>query len=205
MGYFMNNKHHIRIAVDIDEVLSDTYPLIIKIGTSLGLRVQDLSQYHPRHWFGVEGDHLAILQNIIDAHLAEASPVEGSVAAISALNGEYQLIAVTGRSEDRHGTATRSFIDSHFSGLFEDIVFADMEGANRSKGEIANILGVSVLVDDLPTYVEDAALNGVPAVHLSRGQTWQRVVDHPLVFPASSWAEVPTRIKSCLSLLRAKP
>ena len=193
----MNNTT--TIAIDIDECLSDTYPLMMQAGKDLGYEPLTTSEYHPRAWFGVDGVELAAVQRLIDSRLASANPVVGAKCALDLIGKEFTLVALTGRSADRHGEATEKFLERNFPGIFERVVYADQEGANLSKGELALAIGARALVDDLPIYVTDVAEHGVPVVHLNRGQDWQHTVQHLLVREAASWNQVPGLLGAVIS------
>lgn len=187
------------LAVDIDECLSDTYPLMVRVGQELGYRLHDSSEYHPRGWFNVEGAALAELQELIDTRLHQAGAVDGAASVMVELHNTYTLIALTGRSATRHGAATEEFLQRHFPNMFTRIVYADQEGLNMSKGALARSLGVAALIEDLPVYVHDVATHGVPVVYLNRNQAWQHTVHHPLVREVRHWREVPETLATLCS------
>ena len=147
------------IAVDCDDVLVQTAQNIVDnynslYGTSLNLG----HMYKPASLdtWGTDDDDVAIervnefLQS--DEH-ARIVPDAEAVVAVRLLAERHELHLITGRAEFLT-EITKRMLDDHFSGCFTSIehtnyiVSSASTVRRRSKGEVCQIIGADMLIDD---------------------------------------------------------
>jgi len=186
------------LSVDLDEVLSDTYSFFTRTGAERGLPLASTSLYHPRHWFTGAPEEIASLTTYCDAMLHHAQPVPSAMEAIRQLSEHFDLVVVTGRSEQRHQSSTAAFLDRYFKDCFRAVRFCDHWGAATSKSEVLREMGAVAHVDDLPEFVLEAAGAGIPVLYLNRRLPWQTEIEHPQVLTVRHWKDLTS------ALLRAE-
>lgn len=183
------------IAIDCDDVLVETAPLIIRdynkrYGTQLDLGdmySSDLSRWE------VADRKMAI--DRVEAYLQteeyrQAPPLQESIDAIERLSSVYTLHLVTGRS-DMLEQATRDFLDAHFNGLFRSLTFTNLfNSQQQTKSEICKKLGADLLIDDHLGHALPVAEAGVD-VMLFGDYPWNQAPTlPPNVRRVKDWPEV---------------
>jgi uncharacterized protein len=151
-----------RIGVDIDEVLAPLLPGFLtryneRHGTAF--RAEQFDTYRLERVMGIPFEEtVEEVRAFYRESLAGILPFPEAFRALQELKEEgHELFAVTGR----HGEGilvTEAWLERHFPALFSGIRFAGHRGLNAeasSKAAICKELGISVLVEDDPHYVEE--------------------------------------------------
>lgn len=190
-------KKYSKIAIDIDEVLVETAPGVIKYyNAKYGTNVT-LENYYSdsfKHW-KVPDFATAVRQVNEYADTEEymkLKPTKHSIEVITGLDKHYELVIITGRP-DIIGEVTRIWLAKHYPVLFKDIVFTNFYDPDkrRTKGEICKELGVELLIDDHPAHLLSVAEQGIDGF-LFGNFPWTTM---PAKFPPSikrvkDWQEV---------------
>ena len=125
-----------------------------------------MTTFHPHEiWGCTEAE--AILRIIdftnSDEH-REMPAVPGAVESLQALNGEYELIAITARHPDRT-EVTLEVTKRLFGSLFQDIHFL---GHLKSKGDFCVEHDITCMVDDALHNAQSVGGKGIPVFLLDR-------------------------------------
>lgn len=187
------------IAVDIDEVLADTVGAFIEFSNrrfATKLSVNDFI-----HWNWVDCLRLpqkAVAQRVDEfvtsSYYDNIKPVPGSIEMTKQLSKSHELLAVTSRFGNCVNK-TEPWLFRHFPGIFRDVHFAHnpMPGVTshgiRSKAQICNEIGSSVLIDDSLSFVKECVGSGVRVILLDRPWNKQPVTDG--VYRVASWDKIP--------------
>lgn len=184
----MKAKEKPIIAIDIDDVIAANAPAFIefsnqKFGTNL--RTED---YH-EHWIELWNVDLAEVKRRADlyhevGHVSTYGVISGAKEALGRLRERFRLVLITSRRKSVE-KITKEWIDKHFQGLFEDIVFAgffdknlDVSTLKLTKADIAKGLNAKYLIDDQLKHIEAAAAAGIECV-LFGEYKWNRKADLP--------------------------
>jgi 5'(3')-deoxyribonucleotidase len=189
------------IAIDIDDVLSETAKLIIEwsneqYGYSLSL--DDYDEDMARMW-NVDREEAG--RRIIEFHESDVFQnlchVSASVPVLKKLSEKFKLIIITSRrSVIRDHTV--DWVNECFPGLFSDevIVFARIydnkleDPVNMTKGSIASEWDADYLIDDQPKHCISAAEHGVTSL-LMGDYKWSQVSNLPKgVYRVKDWSDV---------------
>jgi broad-specificity NMP kinase/5'(3')-deoxyribonucleotidase len=161
-----NTLNYHTIAIDCDDVLVETAPLILDhynktYGTQLELK--DMYSKDLNVW-GVSDVATAIER--VEGYLKtdeyrNAPPLQEAIAATKHLAKHYELHIVTGRTEFL-AVATQAMLDQYFSGVFQSIEFTGFFGDKaRSKADVCRDLGADLLIDDHLHHVKQVAESGI--------------------------------------------
>ncbi len=159
------------IAVDIDEVLFPMAPTFLAFHNTMygsEFTVDQMQSYYIEEmtgetWQQVEAKIDAYLET---EHYKQGQPVVGSVEAIKQLREKYKLVLITSRHFSYRGT-TESFIEEHFTGLFDDLRYTHLPEDPelvKPKHIICKELGSIALIDDSVSNVFEAAQNGITGI-----------------------------------------
>ncbi|HJQ09334.1 MAG TPA: hypothetical protein VJ836_07690 [Candidatus Saccharimonadales bacterium] len=143
----------LKIAVDCDDVIVPTAPLILKhynktYGTKIALKdfySNDLAVWDTP-------DNATAIQRV-EAYIAtdeyqRAEPFLEAVRVTRALSQYHELHMVTGRPSFLL-KATENMLAQHFPDIFQSIEFTHFFGIkSRSKAEVCRELGIDLLIDD---------------------------------------------------------
>lgn len=175
------------IAIDCDDVLTDTLPQVVKdynktYGTRLSLEhmYRDVSEVV--EMFGVSSEQEAIqrLHAIYrrQGYYEALQPIDGAVEAVKELTKKHELHVVTGRQSFLE-SATRHTLDTYFPNMFKSVEHTnyykddtEKDAVHRSKAEVCQQLGVDILVDDHITHCVDVLNAGVKQVILFGNFPW---------------------------------
>lgn len=122
----------------------------------------------------------------------------GAREALRALHdsGRFSFVLVTSRQHELEDE-TRRWLDAHFAGVFDKVVFGNhygRDGAKKSKPDMCRELGARALIDDRVQYCEQCA----------------DAVDLALLFGTYAWntlpegKELPTNVVRCLDWAETK-
>lgn len=138
-------------------------------------------------------DMLKKIQDYLKAETyLEGKPVPGSLEAIHKLREKFKLVVVTSRDHFFRGH-TEAFLDSHFSGLYDELHYthkADAPDERAPKYKICQELKAIALIDDHLSNVVGCAQNGIEGL-LFGNYPWNQSDKLPVgVKRVNNWQEV---------------
>jgi Uncharacterized protein conserved in bacteria len=147
------------IGIDLDDVLTDTLPAVIKYHNEVyktNLKREEFFSF--KYWEVWGGTREEAIQKVYDFHqspyFAELKPIVGTQEALARLKNGNELYLITSRQEV-FAEATKNWIKQYFSGIFSDIFitnFYTKSGVSITKREICNQIGADILIDDSIEY-----------------------------------------------------
>lgn len=157
------------VAVDVDEVLAPYTPQCVAwwnehFGVDRGetLEFPNVDGFENYEFFpGMCKDRPAAIDMIYQYHTSpyflDMQPLPGSVEALLQLQstGCFEFHVVTSRQNDI-AAVTWQWLSRHFPGVFESMLMGNSwgkSGSKRTKAEMCQEVGASVLIDDNPDYV----------------------------------------------------
>ncbi|KAH7277990.1 hypothetical protein KP509_38G018900 [Ceratopteris richardii] len=203
------------VAVDIDEVLGSFLLALNAFIAENYFCEHNISDFHvydfTKVWrcSRVEAD-LRVHSFFKSKHFDEGIfPIPGAYKALLQLSSFCNLCVVTSR-QNIIKEATVSWIERHYSGIFNGVHFGNhfaLEGMARTKSEICRDVGATVLIDDNPVYALDCAQNGMEVLlfDLNNSYPWSKMegLQHPSIKRVHSWDEVEMILRSKLSAVEA--
>lgn len=175
------------IAIDCDDVLTDTLPQVVEdynkmYGTRLGLdhMYRDVSEVAEA--FGVSSGQEAIQRlHVIyrkKGYYEALKPIDGAIEAVKELAKKHELHVVTGRQSFLE-SATRYTLDTYFPNMFQSVEHTnyykddtEKDAIHRSKAEVCRQIGADILIDDHITHCVDVLEAGVERVVLFGNYPW---------------------------------
>lgn len=158
------------IAVDIDDVL---FPFVIGIAEHFNklngatLTPEDFISFKFEEvWGGTAEESVVIVDEFQSTDSIELLPVAGASQAFSRLRADFEIVLVTARNS-LFEPQTTSWLQAHFPGLFDGLIFAgnDYDGRGfRTKGEICKEIGAVLLIDDHPKNILSATKVGIDGI-----------------------------------------
>ena len=192
-----------RIGVDIDEVLCPfTEPYMEFFNKRHGTRLtkEDFVHYN---FDEITGVPLAECVRTCEAwskagHTSEMTPYPDALPALRKLKARgHELFVVSGRHAFSHA-ATREWLERHFPGIFTGVSFISFrshDGDTTSKADRCRELGVRVLIEDDPHYIDECRAAGIPIILLA--QPWNRAIKaDAAVRLAKDWDDILREIES---------
>lgn len=182
------------IAVDLDEVLSDTLVTFVEFhnreyGTSL--THEDFFSYRFEDVLQIPTDR--IVTRILEFYLQDSNyiqPVLGAKPVLQALKEKCNLIIVTARVNALEAV-TREWVDREFAGIFDAIYFAHnvhIGCARKAKHAYCLEHGATVMIDDSVEYLEPCTQHGVRALLFDR--RWNQNHAVPAIERVRSWQDI---------------
>ena len=191
------------IAVDLDDTLRPwTYPLRKWVADQLGVTEVpsgDSSRVLLADLFGCsyEAGNSFANRFAVEPHGRDLAPYPDALPVLNELTSLYRLIIVTARLHSLKGM-TCEYVERHFPGIFEDVIFASYQIDRKPKHEICQELGADIIIDDRLTYVAEYAAEGMRPI-LFGDYPWNRASILPeRVIRARTWNDVPDAIRSQL-------
>lgn len=119
------------------------------------------------------------------------NPYPEAKRAIRALSKVHRGIIVTGRMEFMR-PVTDSMVDTHFSGVFEDVILTSHFSDNPvSKGQVCRESGVDVIIDDALVHCYACIEESPDTVALLMDKPWNRVESLPSgIIRCLNWLDV---------------
>lgn len=161
----------LRIAVDCDEPLADCNAYLQawhNRSYNTNLARDDVFSF--KLWLvwncSKEESDKRVLEFYESEDFRRMTPVDGSAEAVSEIAKNNDLFVLTSRV----GVAipcTKPFIDRHYPGRFEKVVFSKnyaLAGNGHSKADICEEEKVDVLIDDCLHYALDCQKKGIPVI-----------------------------------------
>lgn len=166
-----------RVAIDLDDTLAATIEgTLAFVSRRLGKEFEKGDITAIEYWaaYGIS-DSEAIAQ--VQAYNLEGfpglQPLEGAYDTLVSLRNRYSFYIVTAR-EKSTAQVTSDWVDRHFTGLFEDVIFAGNPFINKEaqpKEVICRELKASLLIDDSVAHVNACAGIGITSI-LFGGHAW---------------------------------
>ncbi len=199
------------IAVDCDDVLTDTLPQVVKdfnetYGTQVELKHMYVDHSQVAEVFGASTGQEAIQRfHAIyrrPGYYEALQPIEGAVDAIKELAQYHELHVVTGRQSFLE-TATQYTLDKYFPGMFKSVEHTnyykddnDTKAIHRSKAEVCLQIGADILIDDHVVHGEDVLEAGVKEVILFGDYPWnKRDKLVPGMVHCKNWQEALSQVR----------
>jgi 5'(3')-deoxyribonucleotidase len=144
------------IAIDVDEVifpLTATFFPYLKAEHGIEVTQDQMKTYRTEDVIGGTGEELLAKMSayLHTEHYENAAPIIGAVGVLKELHKHYRLVIVTARHDSFQGLTER-FLDTHFTGLFDKVLYARKAGHSAehqvSKVELCKQEGAVVLIDD---------------------------------------------------------
>lgn len=185
------------IAIDIDEVLSPFVPEFVvwhnqHYGTEY--RLEDFHTYEFYKVWGGSREEAIIKGCDYFETRGAVEPLADSVAVLNRLRHHYDLMVITSRMLTQKAK-TEAWIAEHFPGIFQEIVLCNHWSKNShepmmKKSEACLLHGAQYLIDDLPSYVEDAATAGIQGLLFGQYPWNQQVLAHPQIQRVADWRAI---------------
>eukprot|EP01029_Cantina_marsupialis_P028664 TRINITY_DN777849_c0_g1_i1.p1 TRINITY_DN777849_c0_g1~~TRINITY_DN777849_c0_g1_i1.p1 ORF type:complete len:209 (-),score=56.14 TRINITY_DN777849_c0_g1_i1:251-877(-) len=147
------------LAIDIDEVLGQFVPSIVKYHNRVYGTELEATSFHSYRfcevWGGTDEEAMEKVREFYGSEEFKNLPlVEGAVEAMKTLKKDYELHVVTSRQFFIQ-EATYEWLKLHFDGIFDGIHFGNhysKTGKKLPKSEICKSIGAICLVDDSLSY-----------------------------------------------------
>ena len=196
----MNDSRKV-IGIDFDDILFDFMgPLISWHNDTYGTQISrdDYYSYDFSEVWKCSGqDAIARVGDFYHSEQYKtAEPIPGALQGLEKLKDDYKFIIITARP-DYLERVTKEWLEIHFTGLFDEIVFTNHyhgTGAKRLKSEICLELGVSLFIEDGLHNAIDISDAGIPVLLLDT--PWNRKDAPPLITRVYSWNEIVEKIKN---------
>lgn len=184
------------IAIDIDDVLSDTFTNFIAYydrKEGIALEKKDFMNYP---WIDKNGDMdkrmaMRAAEFIESGLLATHKPIRGSRQAVASLAKEHILIPITSRDLN-FKPATIDWVEKYFPNQFKRIFFSSEIPSQEilgGKGDVCRHIGAEILIDDYQEYIIDADKHGIKGIIFT--QPWNlNQAENSNIKRANNWAEV---------------
>lgn len=200
MSFFSDNNKH--IGIDIDDVLADTARVVFAHAQTIRPYLSSFSYDSISHhdWWNIPEFHLSRDEAIqcwqsfgsVNPEDAAIPLFPDSTDAITTLRAAgYTLYAVTGRSKKTREASTRAWIDRHFPGVFEDIIFTGyLEAGRANKSETCKIFDIGLMIEDNLDFALELAENGIATYVLERPWNRDRPEQSPYIHRVKDWNEI---------------
>jgi 5'(3')-deoxyribonucleotidase len=189
------------LAIDIDEVLADFMPSLVKFHNdtyNTSLTPKDFHSYQFHDVWGGNLDDCIVKMNAFFAsdYFANITPIVGAFDMMVQLKSHFDLHIVTSRSFNV-ASKTEQWLDTYFPNIFSQRHFGNHYGETgliRSKPQMCSDISAFLLVDDSSLYAFQCAQVGLHVV-LFGDYSWNAVEIPPdfvaagLVTRASDWTQ----------------
>jgi len=188
------------IAIDLDEVLADTTPALIRYhndtyGTSLVF--EDFNNYEWwRVWGGTREESVKKFLDFVNTpYFQEVIPVKGAQDVMNKIRKNHSLHIVTSRQTELE-PVTSAWVGKYFPGVFTGLHIANhaqwaISGKTRTKVEICRELEATLLIEDSLLYARECESDNIPVLLLDypwnkgplplntqRVQSWKEILQH---------------------------
>lgn len=189
----------IKIGVDIDEVVLEffeRYLILFNKKFNTNFKLNDITNYHFWEITGVPKQDCLDLAH--EMHVSEnqnnVSLVEGVEDAIFKLKKDYNVYFITSRPEKYRDVMTKT-LRTIFTNLKFKIFFSSgVWGVAKTKGELCNELGITVMVEDNADYALTCAKAGVKTFLLDK--PWnQEYEPNKNLIKVKNWPEILERLE----------
>ncbi len=191
-----------KIAVDLDEVLSNTVSRILEYHNETyktDFNIEQVKNYNLWFLFGeTKEETLRKINDFYKTHyFKQLKPLQEAVEAINSLKKSHELNLVTAR-QDPIIKETKEWIGKYFSDCFSAIYFAkewSVKDTNaKRKVDICKQLEVRLIIEDQPSYALECAQQEINTLLLNK--PWNQKAVHKNLIRVGSWPEILKIINS---------
>lgn len=180
-----------RIGVDIDGVVADTFPLLLReLNSYFGRQIQaaDFTHYDIRKVYGISEQEFREFIRSKELYLMEDSlPMAGVVHYLNLLAARHKIFLITARREEFRDP-TKKWLSSH--GICYEELFLL---GSPAKGETCGALGLHAFVEDNPYNARQLTGCGIPILLLDR--PYNQGPMPVAVIRVGSWADIYHQIR----------
>mmetsp|Transcript_19883 Transcript_19883/g.48242 ORF Transcript_19883/g.48242 Transcript_19883/m.48242 type:complete len:242 (-) Transcript_19883:384-1109(-) len=208
----MNGLHKPIVAIDMDEVLCQFLKGMIAFHNKHYHTSYQVADFHSylfyEVWGGSYADTLKKVHDFFETdYFRNLEIVPGAVEGIHRLRDRFRLVVVTSRQTSIQEESMR-WLDRHFPGVFEDVLFGNHFSINgheekRTKREMCEEVNAIALVDDAPSYIEDArhCLQKAILFDLDKSYGWNQKADlsHPNTVRCTDWEGVVRELEALVA------
>lgn len=191
------------LAIDVDEVLSDTLPAFLifynkKYNTNF--KFEDFYVYEYADILGITREEA--IDNFYEFLLGDYNkkiyPKQGSVEAVEVLKNKYKIIISTNRPTDFQ-KSTIEWLETHFPDSIHSVHFGNHYSKNKveakNKSDILKELGVKYLIEDQIKVAIECANEGIEVFLINT--PWnkdQKISEGLKIQRVDSWDEVVEKL-----------
>lgn len=188
-----------RLAIDLDEVLADTFELVLNLHKQKWylhhMQFEDLIDHEWRRidnaWINKK-ERLKIWREFLSSDLMyEAKPVKWSIEAINKLSEKwFELHIITARPNYLH-ECTNQWVNKHFNNKFKGLhLTTTPEDIRIPKFEVCKKIWINTIIEDNMDYAMEFANNGIKAIILERpwNKNWKG--KHKNIIRAKNWDDI---------------
>ncbi|MBS9784399.1 hypothetical protein KGV55_03540 [Candidatus Gracilibacteria bacterium] len=192
-------KNHQIIAVDCDEVLSETIAFGLKNASGkvpkLFSSIQEISDFYFVN-MSDEIERSDVVEFFFstfekDRENLDMPRVDGALEILKILKkAGKELYIITARHSSLK-EYTQKYIQKHFPNIFTEIYFADHFTENhRKKSEICKEIGATLLIDDSIENALDCAENDIQAILLKKPWNKNHSETHKNILKIDNWKDL---------------
>lgn len=185
------------IWIDIDDTISKSYELLVKIFNpllGLSFRYEQITCYYLENvpelahikfdWHGLYQDILSNKHDLFE-------PIEWSRNCLKKIKDSGKsIVAITAR-QPIHRKNTENWLQNHFTWLVDGVHFlGTLETYTLSKAETCKNLWVEYMIEDNIDHCLDLANHGVRTYLIEQPWNCQREEKHPLITRVKNWEEI---------------
>ncbi|EHQ87519.1 5' nucleotidase, NT5C type [Desulfosporosinus youngiae] len=180
-----------RIGVDIDGVISDSYPLWLQeLNRHYGKNIPDIVDYNMHVAFGVTSDDMnEFFETNVERLLMMPEPIPGAKEGIETLLQDgHEIIYVTARTPEQKDLTVRWF---SLREIHHEHVLCTGFG---SKADVVKEWGIEAFIEDYQVNAKLIAECGVPVFLLNASYNQEELP--PGIIRCHSWDEIITGIQA---------
>ncbi len=192
------------IAVDIDDVLSVSSEALVEFSNKrwgMKLTAEQVTEDFAQTWGVTREEASPMIEEFLSSGVHRSyQSFQEALPVLRKLKPQFRLIVITSRRR-RLKPVTDAWIERHFSGIFDEIIYAGIfDGLNpdnahakhkQTKAELCREHGVDYLIDDQPKHCVATAEQGMHALMFG-DYAWNRNlrIEHDKLTAVRSWQEV---------------
>ena len=190
-----------KIGIDLDEVLADFMPQLLKYYNGkykTNFRREQVKEYNFWNlWHCTKEQAIdEVYQFFRSSYANEIQPVIGAKEAVPKLNKNNELFVITSRANDS-AEETFRWINKYFSGVFSDIYITNqwnnLYKRTKKKSDICKELGIELIVEDGPEHAIDCASSGLNVLLFDC--PWNENIIETKIKRIKSWGEALKEIR----------
>lgn len=177
-----------RIGVDIDGVVSDSYPLWLEeLNRHYGKSITIIDNYDMHLVFNVSSEDMNnFFVDNIERLLMMPQPVPGAKEGIETFLREgHEVIYVTARTPDQKEITVRWFMKHDIPHQHEHVLFSGF----KSKVDLVKQWGIEVFIEDYQVNAKAIAESGVPVLLLDTTYNQEKQLPRGIT-RCHSWKEI---------------
>jgi len=158
---FLKGLMKMRIGVDIDGVVSDSYPFWLpELNRHFGKNIATIDNYNIHTVYDVPGEEMnEFFVNNAEYLFSNTKPVPGAREGIETLQREgHEIIYITARTTEERDVTLRWFKKNEIPYREDHVLFTGL----RSKLDLVKVWGIEAFVEDYLVNASMIAAAGVP-------------------------------------------